>query len=68
MKVTRDFIFKYGQNREQLTILGVEYPPKRGWLWAIEGKEISEEQARRYIAARKIRTGDLFEKVSRGAA
>lgn len=33
-----------GWNREQLEFLGVAWPPKRGWISELVGKEIEEEK------------------------
>lgn len=39
-----------GWNRKQLDLIGVSWPPKKGWReWAI-GKEISDRDAERFIA------------------
>ena len=52
MKITEEFIEKIasprgGWNRPQLALLGVDWPPERGWKRRILGKEISEETAKR---------------------
>lgn len=38
-----------GWNRKQLEILGVAWPPRRGWKWAVIGKQITEEQYQEFI-------------------
>jgi len=52
MKITEEFIEKIasgrgGWNRPQLALLGVAWPPTKGWKQTLLGKEISEETARR---------------------
>lgn len=47
MKLTRELIHSVatshvGFNRFQLSILGVQWPPKKGWLSNLVGKEISD--------------------------
>ncbi len=42
-----------GFNRKQLEVLGVEWPPKKGWLRALVGTEISEEQYAEFLSHRK---------------
>lgn len=57
MKITEAFIEKIasgegGWNRPQLALLGVAWPPAKGWKQTLLGKEISEEAARRLEALR----------------
>ena len=54
MRVTREFIFKNRTENgawtyAQLDALGVKCPPRNGWIDRIEGKEISEEEAKLFI-------------------
>ena len=59
VKLTRDFIF---QNRTengawtyaQLEALGVVCPPQKGWIYDLEGKEISEERARLFAEGKTL--------------
>lgn len=49
MKVTSEFVNRHrtkkgGFTREQLSALGVSWPPKKGWLQNIIGKELTNEQ------------------------
>lgn len=41
-----------GWNREQLRILGVKWPPKKGWRSRVLGRRISEEDRDRFLAIR----------------
>lgn len=55
MKITRKLIRsgsanKGGLNREQLSILGVSLPRRKGWAGTIIGNEISEEDVDKFIA------------------
>jgi hypothetical protein len=52
VKITEEFIEKIasprgGWNRPQLALLGVAWPPARGWKQKLTGLEISEETAKR---------------------
>ena len=54
MKITQEFVNKHktekgGFTREQLLILGVSWPPKKGWMRNVIGKEITDEQEKRFI-------------------
>jgi hypothetical protein len=49
MVMTSAWIHRYatrnrGWTKKQLAILGVAWPPRRGWLRAMVGREITEEQ------------------------
>lgn len=48
--VTKEWIHSYmpngGVTKKQLEALGFSWPPQKGWLKEITGKEISDEQAR----------------------
>ena len=48
-----------GITRKQLVALGVQWPPKKGWLKNILGKEISDEQAEAFVAGRNIVTNQF---------
>jgi hypothetical protein len=37
-----------GWTAAQLRVLGVAWPPKKGWLSALRGKTIPDEQARQF--------------------
>lgn len=62
MKITRNFINKgasyqeghnySGWNSEQIKILGLNFPLKKGWISSVLGKEISEEEAKKFIELR----------------
>lgn len=44
-----------GFNRAQLSLLGVSYPPKKGWLNALVGAEISDDTWKTVIRLRGIK-------------
>lgn len=44
---------KGGFNKKQLSILGIDWPPQKGWKSALVGQTITEEQYNHFIAARK---------------
>lgn len=44
-----------GWNKTQLQLLGVPWPPRKGWLSALIGKEVSEETIARVFAVRGLR-------------
>jgi hypothetical protein len=77
MILTRDFIKSatHGNGetwtREQLEILGVELPPKKGWLSNLIGKEVPDEVACRFWNAQSPKNPEetLFDKnFTEGAA
>jgi hypothetical protein len=51
-------------NAEQIAILGIKWPPRKGWIVDLIGKEIPDESYERFLAARKgaedPRQGQLF--------
>jgi hypothetical protein len=52
MKITEAFLEKIasgegGWNRPQLALLGVAWPPVKGWKQTLLGRKISEETAKR---------------------
>jgi len=49
MKITAEWIHAHktprgAWTRKQLAVLGVEWPPERGWISRVEGHTITEEQ------------------------
>jgi predicted GIY-YIG superfamily endonuclease len=46
-----------GWSRDQLTLLGVDWPPPRGWKRALLGQCISDEDAEKFIALRRTSDG-----------
>jgi ribonuclease HI len=40
-------------NARQLAVLGMKWPPRRGWMRNLIGKEISEDKYKRFLALRK---------------
>ena len=54
MKVTEEFIkkgktLKGGYTKKQLEILGISWPPQKGWVKKVLNKEISVEEAEEFI-------------------
>lgn len=57
MRVTEKFLLANttpgGQwNAKQLAVLGIQWPPTKGWKQRVIGMEISEEAARRFSELR----------------
>ena len=44
---------KGGYNKKQLKILGVEWPPQKGWKSALIGTMISQKQYQNFLNAKK---------------
>ena len=44
-----------GWNKEQLSILGVKWPPKKGWLSKLIGRTISDADYAKFLALRGVR-------------
>jgi len=44
---------KGGYNKKQLEILGVEWPPQKGWKSALIGTIISQKQYQNFLNAKK---------------
>lgn len=60
MKLTREILHTAatnyaGWNKQQTDLLGVPWPPKKGWLSALIGKEVSEETWQKVIAVRGLK-------------
>lgn len=58
MILTRELVLKGrsrrgGWTREQLKVLGVAWPPKSGWLDALEGKDIPDAVYQRFMGLQK---------------
>lgn len=54
MRITRELLEQGqskagGWSREQLRLLGVNWPPKRGWPAKIVGSEITDAEAARFL-------------------
>ena len=45
-----------GWSRNQLALIGVPWPPKRGWKSRIVGNDISDSSAARFVAMRKTKS------------
>jgi len=43
-----------GWNKEQLEILGVSWPPIKGWKYRIIGQNISDKDAERFLKLRRV--------------
>ena len=53
MKVTSEFIHRNktqngGWTKSQLAIVGVDFPPQKGWISRVVGMEITDEDAERF--------------------
>lgn len=46
-----------GINKDQIRVLGIEFPLKSGWRDTIIGKEITEEQAKEFLALKGMTKG-----------
>lgn len=46
---------KGGWNKAQLALLGIEWPPVRGWLYSLVGKEISDQTWGQVMALRGVK-------------
>lgn len=58
MKMTHEWLHQWktgkgGWTRVQLAAIGVPWPPKKGWLSAAIGREITDEQRRRFEEGRR---------------
>jgi hypothetical protein len=56
MLVTNDWLLEWqtptgGYNKKRLTLLGVPWPPKRGWKHDVGDAEITDEAARAFELA-----------------
>ena len=59
MKITESLLesgksIRGGWNRKQMDILGVDWPVREGWQRSVIGKEISGDEAERYLALRGV--------------
>ncbi len=66
MRLTREFMLSArspagGWNHKQLKVLGIKWPPRKGWLHRLEGKEITLEQAQKLLALRDYTFMKWFE-------
>jgi hypothetical protein len=58
MKLTRQMVYdgrslRGGWNKRQLAVLGVTWPPRKGWLDRIEGTEIAEITYLKFMRAKR---------------
>lgn len=65
MKITREFILNNRTergmwNKAQLEIIGVTWPPLGEWINRSVGKEISDEDAKKFIELAKKPQKSLF--------
>ena len=64
MRITREFMFSCstnghgGWNKDQLALLGVNWPPEKGWLGRLIGTEVHDEIARQVRALTGHRGSD----------
>lgn len=63
--VTEEWITRYasdkgGWTRQQLKLLGVDWPPIRGWKYRCVGLKISDEARQRFEEIGRSRRADLF--------
>ena len=54
MKVTREFIMAHRTQRgswtyAQIEALGLECPPRKGWMHLVIGRELTDAQARQFM-------------------
>jgi hypothetical protein len=59
MILTKEFIHEHktenkGWTEAQLKAIGVEWQPPKGWIKAVTGKEITEEQKQQFILGKHI--------------
>ena len=57
MILTKEYIMKYrtkkgAWTKKQLEALGIKWPPSKGWIKKLEGKEISVENAKIFEGAK----------------
>lgn len=60
MNLTREILHSAGTsncgfNREQLYLLGVDWPPVKGWLSGLVGREVSDETWQMVLQLKSIR-------------
>lgn len=74
MKLTREYIMKFRTDRgswtqPQIEALGIDWPPRHGWIDRLEGKEISDDNRIRFesrLGVKAIRkAGKQFSKQDR---
>jgi hypothetical protein len=59
MKITKEFIEsgrseKGGWSKFQLELLGISWPPAKGWKNKVIGNELSEDLARKFLNSKKV--------------
>jgi hypothetical protein len=64
MKITREFLDagrseRGGWLKAQLAILGVSWPPMRGWPARVLGKEIPDSAAERFVALKNTQRATI---------
>lgn len=62
MKLTKEYILSHrtargGFTKAQLAVLGVTWPPARGWLSRVVGSELSSKDRARFESGRRTRNG-----------
>lgn len=63
MVVTKDFILAYKTDRgawtrAQLSLLGVDWPPRAGWMQRVVGMELNDSDAEAFMIARNSSSKD----------
>ena len=61
MKLSADFIHRYkgasgGWSKAQLAVLGVSWPPSKGWIERLVGQEITDLQVEQFKAEAYVQT------------
>lgn len=73
VKITRAFILKHrssnnGWNFSQISMLGESWPPTRGWIDRAVGREISDEDAAKFVQYGKDRPSKKARRAIKEAA
>jgi len=60
--LTKEYIMKHrtqagSWTKAQIQALGLDYPPRHGWIAQLIGKELSESQAQLFEEAKHLRAG-----------
>lgn len=54
-----------GWNKKQLAVLGIKWPPKKGWLKDLVGAEIEIEKYEQLLALRRKKPGEIIHHFDR---
>lgn len=71
MKIDRDWVKEHGTargawNAEMLSLLGVPWPPKKGWLMDFQPIDLSDEQVDAYHRLRAMKSRADRKRLLRG--